>query len=180
MAFGRYPFILKRAVVEIVQYYELFLKYDLINATTGISLNDELHWESMVESYLEKSHSYIDKQRKVFSDVSRFLTTDLSRERDKIILPVTIEHRIITKLRNTYHHKSVFATRFWSRSGTGNRNDPIPGLIFFNCDLDQEEQKYVDEMNFQTDSVSLLFQSHCYQFITKSHAVRDLLLEHLT
>ena len=73
IAFGHLPYMFKRTCVEIIQFFELFTKYDLINANTDVGFSEQMRWESLVESYLEKTHSCIDKQRKIISNVCDFL-----------------------------------------------------------------------------------------------------------
>ena len=93
IAFGHFPFMLKRASVDIIHFLEMFWKYDLINQQTDVGFSDQVKWESLIDTYLEKSHSYIDKQRKVFANVTEELNIDLSSERDSIVLPISIEHK---------------------------------------------------------------------------------------
>lgn len=175
IAYGNLPYMVKRSCVDIIHFFELFTKYDLLNASTGIGFAEQIQWESLVESYLEKVHSCIDKQRSVFEHVSEYCEVDLSAQRNEIILPKTIEHELIIELRRAHHHHALTITRFWSRPGSNNESLPIPGIAWFQVELGEAAKKYTDTIDTHGDGIPDLFKKHCYQFLNKSKALKTLL-----
>ncbi len=179
IAFVHYGYMLKRSCVEIIQFFELFLKYEIFNRYTGVGMTEELKWESLVESYLEKSHNYIEKQRRVYTNINRAFDLNLDDARTNIIQPVTLEHKVITKLRNSNHHSELFITAFYQRSDMDGMSAPIPALRYYLCELNEDEKRFTNELENNKDGVVKLFTTHCEQFITKSNKMKGLLMEHL-
>ena len=83
-----YPYIAKTSVVDIIQYIERFIRFELYSDITMFGVSDHRHWERLVRNYLEEVHSFIDLQRKTFSAVEKFLDKDLAAERNAIIDPI--------------------------------------------------------------------------------------------
>ena len=72
IAYGHLPYMINRTFIEISHFFELFTKYHVINSETDVGFAEQMKWEGLVESYLEKVHSCIDKQRKVYSNTCDF------------------------------------------------------------------------------------------------------------
>ena len=104
---------------------------------------------------------------------------DLSAERDNIVLPVSIEHKVISELRRVNHHQEITVTKFIARAGVNNISKPAPGIDWFKCNLNEEQTKFTDPLNNLADGIISLFSNHCKQFIAKSSSIRELLLQHL-
>jgi hypothetical protein len=162
IAFGHFPYMLKRTCVEIIQFIELFVKYDIINAQTDTGFAEQLRWESMVESYLEKTHSYVDKQRKVYSNVCDELGINLDVERDAIVLPISIEHAIVTKLRRAHHHSALMVTRFSMRGDANNMAQPMPSIMYWvSEEYTATEEEYLQTLYRDLENAPVrLFTSH--------------------
>lgn len=178
IVYGYMPYMLKRTCVEIIHFFELFTKYDLINASTDTGFAEQMRWELLVEAYLEKAHMCVDKQRKIFSNVCDFVGKNLDSERNEIILPPTIEHKVIMELRRANHKEALMITRFLARS-VGGMSQPYPGIAFHECNFNEAQKEYADKLNSSNANIHELFVKHCEQTLDKSKKLKELLLGEL-
>lgn len=178
IAYGYLPYMLKRTCVEIIHFFELFTKYNLINASTDTGFAEQMRWELFVEAYLEKAHMCVDKQRKVYSNVCDFIGKDLDSERNNILIPPTIEHKVIMELRRANHKEALMITRFLVRPVNG-VSQPYPGIAFYECKFNKEQKEYTDNLNPINTNIHELFVNHCEQSLSKSAQLKKLLLREL-
>ena len=177
ISFFHYPYLLKKACIDIVQFIELHTRFEMYNQYDTHGFYEQLRWESLVMNYLELQHSYIDKQRKTNSNFTDHTGIDLNQKREDIIGMPTIEHQLLSKARRAIHHKAYSITHFSAVPDKNNKSMPSPDITWHNIELNSDERTYVTENFFNGgDKLSTLFLSHCKMFITTSSKLGNMYL----
>lgn len=174
------PYIAKTSVVDIVQFIERFIRFELFHDIHMFGVSDHRNWERLVRNYLEEVHSFIDLQRRTFSAVENLLDKDLAVERKVLIEPIPIDSLIIKELRNRVHHESnhlIFISETVTTSGVY----PAIPLVMLNWNWfsQQELIDRVKEVMTNPERLWLVFGNHCDHFVNSSNKIGNMLLEKL-
>jgi len=180
-AYTHNPYILKKSLIEIVQFIEEFTKYRMYDQYETVGLSEQLKWESLILIYCELFHSFVDKQRKIYKIYKDLTGLNLDKERNEIINTSVIEHKILIELRNAIHHYAINFTRFSARADQNGKSIPSPNIEWHNVNLNNDLVKYVDKNYFLGgEKLIHLFSNHCQDFISINSKLNIMLLEKIS
>lgn len=174
------PYIAKLSCVDIIQFIERFIRFDLYPSIDIVGVKDQREWERLVRNYLEEVHSFIDIQRKIAAGFSKFVEIDLEPVCRSIIEPVPIDSKIVQELRRRVHHESIhiiYICETWDRGGY------IPAIPHIQISDEWFSDELIKARVRETwDNRKLLwhlFGTHCDHFIDTSNSIGNVLLEKL-
>lgn len=174
------PYIVRTSLVDIIQFIERFIRFDLFHDITMFGISDQRNWERLVRNYLEEVHSFIDLQRRTFSAVENLLNHNFSAERTEILEPISIDSMIIKELRNQVHHESnhlIFISETETTSGM------YPAIPIVRLDRSWFNEQMVidrvDDVMTNPERLWHVFGSHCEHFVISSNRIGNMLLDKL-
>lgn len=174
------PYIAKLSCVDIVQFIERFIRFDLYPRIDIVGVKDQREWERLVRNYLEEAHSFIDIQRKVAAGFSKFMEVDLEPICRPIIDPIPIDSKIIQELRRQIHHESISIIHILETIGPYGHIPAIPYIqISEDWFTDESIKTRVREIWNNPRLLWSMFGTHCDHFVNTSNAIGNVLLEKL-
>ena len=180
IAYFHYGYLQKKACVAIIHCIEKYSRYSLYNSHEMLGLHEQLEWEALIIGYLEQTHAFIEKQRKVYKNICHVSGFSLDEERNKIIGPVLIDHSLIIKARNAIHHDTFQITSFTAIPGPDGKSLPSPNIRWPQADLTLEQKKYIeDNFPYGGDKLIPFFWNHCSKFISTGNELGQFLLQNM-